>query len=364
MKRFKEWLKRQNMKKVIRGFVAIVALALIVFMTLATLGIRREIDWLEWLGNVMILVGIAVFFLLLGESSGYDKQKEKPNGLYQVNLKDYNDKLKEIEDIEVYFPQFYAWNSKLQHRDKKIRFLTNNKVDERKAEKIIDFCSYSDYYTLCNSKITKFENPDNPAKVAIIHKLEEHEKFPVEVVLKGQILFNSPSASYYLTPFGTADDLELFEKPKAIQEDIKTNKKSNRAIKISSGIVISFIWAFLTVNEILDGKNVEMWMNLISRLLMALTSFLSGWLSSVITVKLEAELLKSKFDALVMFQTSFKKKLFECYTPDQMDAKDLEEYEEEQRKAKENVVIPEVVNQDEQPEQIPQQEPKLIEGGK
>ena len=38
-----------------------------------------------------------VFGLLMGESIGADKQLEKVGGLYQSNLKEYNDKSKALE---------------------------------------------------------------------------------------------------------------------------------------------------------------------------------------------------------------------------------------------------------------------------
>lgn len=368
MKFLKEKFKSFNLKKVLRGFVVLVGLGMIVFMTLTNLGFSDEFNFIDWLGNVLILVGIAVFFLLIGESSGYDRQRDRVvrdengniiGGLFQKVLAELNAFLESIDDIKIFFDQFYKWNTPIQLLNKKIEFLVSNGVDQRKAEKIVKYCTLSDLYNL-KSGTYEYTDPENEKHKVVIRKLEEYEVLPVEEVLKGHIKLHIPAASFYLCAFGKADNNQMFEKPVKLQADIKSNKRINRAVKIATGVFISLIWALLTVKDFAGGNDTQAWLNLVSRLLMALTSFLSGWLSSVITVRLEAEILINKLDVLKMFKSAHEKHLFPELSAEELDQQELEETRKEQEKAKENVVIPEPVN--EESPQIPLK-PKLIEGG-
>lgn len=364
----KEFFKSLNLKKLLRGLVVLVGLGLIVFMTLANIGFTEHFNFVQWLGDVLVLVGIAIFFLFIGESAGYDRQRDKIErdkdgkiigGLFQRVLFELNTFLNEISNIIIYFEQFYAWQTPIQTTNKKIEFLVANGVDQRKAEKIVKYCTLEDLYNLKNGTY-EYTDPDDENHKVVIRRLEEYEILPVEEVLKGNVRMDMPSASFYLSPFSKADTKQTFEKGLLLQNDIQVNKKLNRAAKITRVVFISLVWALFTVKDALSGNETQTIMNLIIRLCMALTSFLSGWLSSVVTVRLEAEILMNKLDVLKMFKTAHENKLYPEYSPEELDEKELEETRKENEKAKENVVTPEVV----EPEQIPQQEPKLIEGGK
>ena len=65
-----EKIKNINFKKFARGFAIVWMLLFIIVMTITNVGIDENFNWLKWLGNSMILFGIAVFGLFIGESIG------------------------------------------------------------------------------------------------------------------------------------------------------------------------------------------------------------------------------------------------------------------------------------------------------
>ena len=341
----REEIKRKlDLKKWLKVLVILIGTGLIVFMTITNLGFKEDANFLDWFSNVMILVGIAIFGLFMGESTGYDRQTTKVGGLYQIALTKLKSYLEQLEPLFMYFTQFYRWYLPIELENKKIEFLIANDINVTKATNIVKYCQLSDLYDLKNGAI---EVEDENGNKLHIRKLEEHEVAPVEYVLSGNIKLDAPAPSYYLTIFGKVTSKRLLERPKKLEKDIDLNKKYNRIIKISSSVVIAVIWGFLTVKDFMSGDDMQAWMNLVSRLLMLLTSLLSGWLSSVVTVKLESLVLENKYDVLKIFDNSYQHKTFLIQSDEEVARA---EYEEQERLKQE-------ANKVEEP-QIP-----LLEGG-
>ena len=102
-----EWFKKLDFKKWLKILVILIGTGLIVFMTITNLGFKEDANFLDWFSNVMILVGIAIFGLFMGESTGYDRQKDRPQGLYQTALSKLKTLLESLEPLFMYFTQFY-----------------------------------------------------------------------------------------------------------------------------------------------------------------------------------------------------------------------------------------------------------------
>ena len=331
-------LKKINLKHVIKVFTLIWGLLLIVFMTMANIGLSDKFNFLEWLGNTLILFGIMVFGLLMGESMGEDKQKEKVGGLYQEKLTEYNLKRAEIEPNLCYFNQFFDIFSPKELYRKKFEYLTNHGVGTNKAERIIKYCTIDDFVALKEHVIDVTDENGNTIQ---IRKLLPDEVEPVYKVLKGDIKLQAQGPAYFLSAFATKTTKSILEMGGYLEEQIKENKKWNRVIKIVSSLVISLVWALFTVKEFMDGNDAQAWINLITRVTALITSLLSGWLSSVITVKLLAEILEYKKLVLVEFITSIEHKLFIPKTEDELAKEESEQYKKEQEEAIDNVIDPE-----------------------
>ena len=84
-KSFFSWenLRKIDIKHAVKVFTLMWGLLLIILMTITNVGIDRTFDFINWLSNSLIIFGIMVFGLLMGESTGKDKQMQKTDGLYQ-----------------------------------------------------------------------------------------------------------------------------------------------------------------------------------------------------------------------------------------------------------------------------------------
>ena len=345
-----EKIKAVNFKKFARGFAIIWMLVFIIVMTITNVGIDKSFDWIKWLGNAMILFGITVFGLFMGESMGIDIQKERitrdkerniTGGLFQKNLAKYNTFREAVDSIVIYFPLFYDWFVPQRLESKQINFLIMNDVNPKKAKNIVKYCGSDDFWELKKGAIKK----QIDGKTIYIDKLYEHEYEPVEEVLEGHVKLELSGSSYYLQAFAESNQRDILEEGEGYRKARSYNKRSSRAIRLISGAFVSLALGILTVNEFMRGDDAQAWVNLVSRIANLFTALLSGWLSGANDVKLEANSIQNKTDVLKLFQSAYEKKLFPMYDEDEKAKIHFEEQEKAKEEAISNVVDPEEVLQ-------------------
>ena len=346
--KLKTKIKKLNFKKTVRLFTLFWGLILIIVMTITNIGFDKSFDFIKWLSNALILAGIMVFGLVMGESLGLDTQKERIGGLYQNNLIEYNKLLASLNDIIVYFIQFYQWFIPIRVRNKKLEHLLGCGMLKSKAELIIDYCTIEDLRDLEQHAIKK--TTDSGEEV-IIRKLQAHEVEPTRQVLSGEVKLNFVKASYYLSAFGDSKTRDITEEGVYIDKEIAFSRKSTRAFKITTSLLVSLAWGILTVQEMMSGDDTQAWFNLISRITALFTSILSGWMSGANEVKLRARKIKNKIIMLTIFKNSLDKKIFIPESENELAKKEYEEYLKEQEEALKNVVVPDEVKRIENTEQ-------------
>lgn len=336
--KFVEYLKKVDLKHATKVFTLIWGLILIVIMTITNLGFNEKFNLIQWLSNSLIIFGILVFGLFMGESSGSDKQMQKEDGLYQVSLRKYETYNESISDDLIYFGQWYSWFLPQEIEGKKVDYLIMCGVDPAKAKKIVLHCTKKDIEEL---KAHVFEVLDEDGKhVTTIRQLEEHEIEPVTDVLSGVVKLHAANANYFLTAFSeTGVNDRITEEGHSLQELRKSSKRIARTIKIASSLGISLIWGLLTVNDFMNGNDTQAWVNLVSRISALFTSFFSGWLSSVKDVKIQARILINKYRVLQLFHSHLDKKLFITRTDDEIADAELKKYNEKKEKERASVEV-------------------------
>lgn len=322
--------KNITAKKLIKGSTLIVGLGLIVFMTLSNVIFDpKNLDLFKWFTNTLVLVGIMVFGLLMGESIGFDKQSEKINGLYQRNLKAYNEKRVLISPIQIYFSQFYIWFKERELYNKKVEHLVDESFDEQWARVIVKHIELSD---LVVGKFVLEENDKFPIYIKGDAKIKKIPQEKVELVKETLSLkLNAPKYAYFLSAFDDGKSGGIIEKGSYLERKLKSDKRWNRTLKIVSSLFISLVWGMATTKEFVDGEQLQAWFNLISRLTAFLTSFVSGWSSSVVSVKTTAQIFENKTNVLNDYQTYLDNKEFIPETYDEMVERELKEQQERQK---------------------------------
>ena len=338
---FNEKIKKSfTMKKAIKLLTIVGGLALIVFMTVANVTLDpTHVNWQTYLTNSLILVGIMVFGLVMGESVGDDRQTEKRGGLYQTNLGLYHEAKESISEIEIYFEQFYLWFKEKSSISKRVDFLVDNGFDQAWAKAIVDCITLDDIDRLTKQSVAVERN----GKKIIVKRIAVEQAEAVRAVLNGSVKVNAPSYSYYLSAYGKATRSYVLEQEREITKDIRINKGAGRGLKIISSLAISALWAMVTVNDFMDGDSAQAWLNLISRITSFITSFSSGWGTSVVNVKLQALLLENKATVLKYFRDCTDKKEFTPKTYEEEARAIWEQEEKERKEAEASVVTPEII---------------------
>lgn len=329
-----------NVKKVIKLVTILVGLVLIVLMTITNITFDlKNFNWTDWVTNALVLTGIMVFGLLMGESVGNDTQTTRINGMYQHNLGIYQDTLQAVKEYEVYFPQFYSWFKEEHAKQKRIDYLVDNGFDLAHAKNIVLYLSSTEVDELTHRLIKK----TTEGKDVYIRKITERQKQYVNNVFSDKLKLETPSYSYYLSAFSTSNRKDILEQPYQYEKDILLNKRFSRAWKILFSLFISLVWATMTVQNFVDGNDAQAWLNLVSRLTAFCTSFVAGWGSSVVDVKIRANAIDNKTKILQYFLTSLEKKDF---MPKAYEDTAKEEYEEQKAREVVGEIVESVNNQD------------------
>lgn len=338
----RERINSIDLKRVIKASTLLVGLILIVFISFFNATFDFEnFNWYEWSANSSILVGIMIFGILMGGSTGTDIQQEKIEynengkvigGRYQKSCSEYNEIRAIIEPIKIYFSQFWLWYKEKTLIEKKIDFLIDNQFDSKQATKIVkniekeDLVSGKLVYNHAEPLIKYYEKNGVKIKKVDIERIE---------IIKQIFTFKLETYgdSYYLSLF---DDIESkvsdVEKGKKINEKIARDKRTNFGLKISSSLIISIVWGALTIYELTSGGGEDAvrkaWLNLISRVSALITSYLSGFSTSVVNVRDKASAIENKTDILKTFKSCYDNKTFVPETYEQIEQRELREQEE------------------------------------
>lgn len=329
----KERLNSVDLKKIIKASTLFVGLVLIVFISFfnATFDFTN-FNWYEWLANSSILVGIMIFGILMGGSTGTDIQQEKENGRYQVACTQYNEIALAIENIRIYFSQFWLWYKERKLIEKKIDFLIDNQFDSRLATIIVKNIEKED---LESGKLL-YNLADPSEKIYVKNGIKIKKLNIDQIDIVKQIFtfkLDTYGDSYYLSLF---DDIESkvndAEKGKKINEKIARDKRANFGLKITSSLIISIVWGALTIYELTSGGGEDAvrkaWLNLISRISALITSYLSGFSTSVINVRDKASAIENKTDILKTFKSCYENKSFVPETYEEMIEREYREQEQ------------------------------------
>lgn len=345
-KSVKDFIKNINTKVAIKIFAIAFGFILVIITAIVDVGLDpSKIDKYKWLTNALITTGIMVYGLIMGESVGKDNSQRSMNGLYQKNLKEYNDLNKELEPIIIYFSQFYYGFTRKELRKKKIDYLKRHDVDYEWCELILDYITPKNVNLLLNEEGIKIVDKDG--KEHIIPQQTENQLEAIKSVLNGEVKIDEPSPNYFLNAFETTKVRSELEEPKHIDTEIQVNTHGNRALKIATSLVISVLWAMLTVNEFMGGDSpnakTQAWMNLVSRITALITSLVSGWSSAIIDTKLRARKIKGKYNMLVKFKSAYNQKEFIPVSKRKEAQETYDRVMKEREEARKNVITPEVV---------------------
>lgn len=318
----KEKIKNANMKRLIKGFTLFMGAALVVMITVVNVSFGREFDPVRFACDSLIMTGIMVFGLVMGESIGGDYGKEKPGGAYQIAMDDYLEARKAMERSDAYLPQYYGAYKEKELRNAKLDMLLDAGIDRGWGEAILSHVGGEDIERLSRETV---RYPDG----TIVKRLSPLQCEAVSHLFDGTVDFHDEGYAYYLQADAKKEYSSMLAMPHHIERERKINKRLGRSLKIISSLAVSLIMSTLTVNDFMDASDATAWTNLVTRLTAIATSMAAGWATATIDVKLIVGTLDNKTAFLKMYKADLDSGSFRPKT-----------YEEEAREAYERETAP------------------------
>lgn len=347
-------IRLMNYKQAIRIFTLILGLVVIIMMTLFQLGFNKDVVWQDWLTNMLIMIGISLFGLYMGDTSWEDHLMAKEDGLYQMSIDRFE---KQEKEVHLFLPQFagyYTIHCAKELIDKKANYLANEGIPGDECRILAENLREYDIPEVFEHEV---ERKNEMGKTVRICRVEEKNRDAVEDMMK--ITLDAPKYAYFMTATAGDDMMGLAENGKIISKKRRSSKKFNFAMKIIVSIVFSVVFAFFTVKDfaMAEGGDAarQAWMNLVSRITHLCTSFAAGCSTAVIDIRLAADEIDNKTLMLLGYQVAIRDGAYKIETYEQRferEKKEREEreererlrLEEERKKAMESVVIPEAVD--------------------
>lgn len=322
-------MKRLNPKKILSYILLGVLITFIFVLTWIPLIFDIEhLDVNKWITNSLICVGIMIGSILLGETFGEDKQKDKVGGAYQTALSNYKAKLEEItkSGIIVFFSQWFIWFKAKELKRKKEGFLVDHGFDQQAAKYIVDFIDRDELAKMKEGVYIKTLEDGRELKFKRLHD----DEYDVAIeIYSPDFIIDAPKYTYYLSAFGDSASVSTLEEGKRLEKKEQLNKNFNRVFKIIVSLFISFIWGMATVQELKEGQAQEAVANTFSRTIALVGGLLSGFLTSVVGVKLASQKLDNKTQVLTFMKLDYSNNNFTPKTYDEIVEEEIKTEEEQ-----------------------------------
>lgn len=335
-------MKKLNPKKILSYALLGVLVIFILILTWVPLVFDIEhLDARKWITTSLINVGIMICAIVLGEIFGEDKQKERVDGLYQKSLRVFNELLARLTDdrkIIIYFSQFYIWFKARELKKKKEAYLVDHGFDQMVANLIVTYIDRDDLEAMKRGVFVKID--ERTGKEIKFKKIHEDQYQVLLEIFSTDFQIDAPNYTYYLSAFGDSSSVSMLEQAKRIEKKERLNKTFNRTFKILLSLFISFIWGMATVQDITEGGAKEAIVNTTTRAFALIVGLLSGFLTSVVAIKLASQKIDNKTQVLKFMEIHYDNGEFKPKTYEELVEEEIEQEKEETKK----VILSEIVD--------------------
>ncbi len=349
-------IAKLNTKKILTyALMAVLPVVILVMTWIPFFFDFANIDWRKWLTSSLINIGISVASIIIGELTGTEKQQEKVGGLYQNALQRFNHSIENLRNSELYqyFSQFFTWFKARELKQLKEDYLVDNGIDLLQAHYLIAYAELEDIEKMKHGSFKKID--EKSGKEIRFRKITEEQYQIITNVYNPSFQLETYKCTYYLSASGDGTARSILSRAITLKEKEKKNKNFRRWFKIALYIFVSILFAAATIQE-LTGEGVkEAALNSTIRLFTFVSGILSGFMTAVVSVKLEAEMLDDKSDLHDIYRSSYKKDFFPK-TYEEIVDEEIEQEEKEKEEALKNVVTPEIVEEEQEPLMIEHQE--------
>ena len=280
----------------------------------------------DWLARTLVLIFVTIVSMLIGEGSSKDFYKNNVKLSYQTRLSEYKEWLAKVDDIAKYITDYIIWLIPRENVNNRLKYLLSIGINSLEAEYIAKYCDLNDLEELSVRAISK---KDESGKDIYIMKIPPELVNGVKYALSGKVDVKDTDSTKYLFP----DDEEDFkgsalDRCEKIDKKIRKISTERKVRKIVMTVMVAAIWTMFIFDANAGKENVQIAMDLMSRIMSMIGGFVAGWLTSVEVVRQLTKKLSSKMIVLKQFRSDYDDKSF---VPQSYEEKAKAEYELEHK---------------------------------
>lgn len=336
-------------KNTIRLIAIAVAFGVIIILSIGQFAIDFEnINWSKWASNTILLTGIEIVFMVLGEG-GRDMIRTNPNGLYIKRIGEYRSERNAVDGYVHYFSEYHIEHRKQVLKNKIITRLQNEGFAQGKE--IYENLTEAQIQLLAQQPIEKngIEFP------AFMDNGERSTKI-IGIIENTKIGMTTPV--YYLSEDAGNECITDQDVPIILEKKKKLIRRSGRFFKITLGIAMSIVWAGFTVSDFMKGDDLQAWYNLLTRIFSGISGLLNGFMIAFSINGIDCRELNEKTMFLHNFKNEYEQKIFIPTSLHEKFLKQKEEFEEKKKKEEEEAKNVEIITPPDTT--IPQLEEKKV----
>lgn len=339
-------------KKTVYSVLGILGcLALTIVMSITGIGFNPDVflTWNYWVAMI-IQFAIAIFAMITGRQIGDDTKRNKPDGQFRRELTNYSRQYKKIEGggIFEFFEDWLDWYRERKIRRKIIVTLHDFGI---KQKEVLDL-DYSDLDNLLHPFVKdwtgtpyeeKYYNKEKNESKTTFLSLTETQVEALKKIMEGYVTVPDVSASYFMDALkGTSVD----------EWDRAAKSGKKKGAKLANGYTYR-IFIILVSSLVTNGlisvpyENAsDVALNIAMRIFILVTSMIWGIYLGMKIVDMDTVFLTYKTYVLKKYCDEYESGKFKPESIEQKAAKEYNKYQEEERKARESVMTPELIDDD------------------
>ena len=308
-----------------------IALAVAVFVVFITTFVSfvdagfdpSQINWADWAVKVAMNEAIAFVMMFAGETFYVSYCTTKEDGKYQTYLSDYLDKRALIIEDTQYFGQYLRMVHNRETKDADLNYLIDHGIENAKRILMLDI------HDIPHLKNPYSKTLDDGTKLEFKSYTKAQIKI-IKYVLEGGVVVKRMPKAFYLDKDNKTAGLSDYQQAGHIADEIRIVKGFGRVSKALSMVLVSALFAGITVKEFANGADAQTWYNLVSRLVAAGGGFWAGCRNSFNVNEIECRAFSLKTTMLSEYRKFLDSKPgFFKVTDEEVEAVEaVAEYEE------------------------------------
>lgn len=284
-------------------------------------------DAVAFVADTLILVAIAIGTMVLSSFSSQEYNLNKLNGLYNVSCNDYLLAYQAIEEIKIYFSQYFFWKMERENRENRENHLIVHGIEGINARKIVRYAELPDIAEMKKGK-PYVKTLEDGKKVVLPPLCTEEQVEAVEYALKGNVDVKDKNHSDYLFISDSSEVSTSMLDRKAFHErHRKAAMKRAYIMMIIRLVGTSLLFAALVPADEEEVSSKNKWWTFFKRIGVFFTSFISGWLAGSREVVGRAVAVKDKTAVLQEFHDHYAKGTWKPKTIEEIDQEIIEAQE-------------------------------------